>query len=188
MYSASDLRKGLKIEIDGMPYTITEFNFVKPGKGQALYNCKMKNLINGATMARTYRSNDKVDTPQLANKTLQYSYQEGDQYIFMDETYEQVSIAADVLGDARHFLVEDIAVEVLYHNTVPIDVTLPTFIVKTVVQTDPGARGNTATNVLKPATLDGGYEIQVPLFVNQGDVIKVDTRTGEYADRVSKKG
>lgn len=187
MHSASDLRKGLKIEIDGVPYVITDFTFTKPGKGQALYNCRLKNLMSGSTMSRTYRSADKIDQPALEEKSLQYSYQDGENYIFMDESYEQIAIGADTLGQSRFFLVEDISVDVLFHDGRPIEVTLPTFVEKEVVHTEPGARGNTATNVLKPAELDGGYEVQVPLFVNQGDVIKLDTRTGTYADRVTRK-
>ena len=188
MYSASDLRKGLKVEIDGQPYVITEFSFMKPGKGQAIYNCRLKNMVNGSTLSKSYRSNDKIDQPQLTEKTLQYSYTDGDHHVFMDENYEQVAIAAETLGDRALFLKEDVEVTVLFHNGVPIDITLPTFIERTVVKTEPGARGNTATNVLKPATIEGGYELQVPLFVNEGDLIRVDTRTGEYADRVNKKG
>ena len=128
----------------------------------------------------------RIDEPQLEERTLTYSYPEGDNYVFMDENYEQYTIDADVLGDSRYFLVEDIEVDVLFHNGRPIEVTLPTFVTKTIIHTEPGARGNTATNVLKPATIEGGYEIQVPLFINQGDVVKIDTRTGEYADRVRK--
>ena len=187
MHDVSDLRKGLKIEIDGAPYLITEFNFVKPDKGQAVYTCKMKNLVNGSTLTRNYRSGDKVDQPQLEQKKLQYSYIEGDHYVFIDANYEQVILSADALGDSRFFLVEDMAVEVLFHNGRPIEVSLPTFVERPVVHTEPGARGNTATNVLKPATLEGGYVLQVPLFVNTGDVVVVDTRTGTYAERVSKK-
>jgi len=187
MYTASDLRKGLKIEIDGVPYVVTEFNFVKPGKGQALYLCKIKNLLTGAVLTRTFRSNDKIDQPRLDHKTLAYSYPDGDRLVFLDENYEQVYMSTDIMGDARHFLSEDISVEVLYHNGRPIEVTLPTFVEKAIVHTEPGARGNTATNVLKSATIEGGYEIQVPLFVNTGDVVKIDTRTGAYADRVSKR-
>ena len=187
MYSASDLRKGLKVEIDGQPYVITEFSFTKPGKGQAIYNCKLKNMINGSTLSRSYRSNDKLDKPQLSEKSLQYSYADGDHYVFMDENYEQVLISAEALGERGLFLQEDVDLTVLFHNNVPIDITLPTFIERKVMQTEPGARGNTATNVLKPATVEGGYEVQVPLFVTEGDLIRIDTRTGEYADRVSKK-
>jgi len=186
MYTASDLRKGLKIEIDGQPWMITEFSFLKPGKGQAIYNCKLKNMITGTTMNKSYRSNDKFDKPQLDVKTVQYSYQEGDKYIFMDENYEQVELSAETLGDSRFFLVEDIEVEILFFNDMPIEVTLPTFVEKEIIYTEPGARGDTATNVQKPAKIEGEYEIQVPLFINQGDIVKIDTRTGQYADRVAK--
>jgi len=187
VYGASDLKKGLKIEINGVPYAITEFNFTKPGKGQALYTCRLKNMLTGYTFAKTFRAADKVDTPRLEDRSLQYSYQDGDNFVFMDESYEQITLGADVLGDSRHFLIEDGPVDVLFYNGKPIEVTLPTFVEKRIVHTEPGARGNTATNVFKPATIEGGHEIQVPLFVNQGDVIKIDTRTGRYADRVSTK-
>jgi len=183
MYNASDLRKGLKIEIDGVPYDITEFTFTKPGKGQSLYNCKLKNLLNGATMSRTYRSSDKVDQPALESKTLQYSYQDGEMFIFMDENYEQISIAMDVMKDAAPFLAEDDNVDILFHNDKPIEVSLPNFVRKKIIYAEPGVRGDTATNVLKPARIEGGHEIQVPIFINEGDFIKIDTRTGKYVER-----
>lgn len=187
MYSASDLRKGLKIEIDGAPCVITDFQFMKPGKGQALYRCKIKNLITGGTVDKTYRAVDKIDKPNLEERDLIYSYQDGHHYVFMDSaSYEQVLIDADVLGEQRHFLVEDMEVQILFHNANPIEVTLPFFVEKEIMETEPGARGDTATNVQKPAKLDNGYEIQVPLFINQGDRVRIDTRTGKYADRVSK--
>ncbi len=187
MYTASDLRKGLKIEIDGAPCVITDFQFMKPGKGQALYRCKIKNLITGATVDKTYRAVDKIDKPNLEQRDLIYSYQDGAHFVFMDnDTYEQVLIDEEVLGDQRYFLVEDMEVEILFHNNNPIEVTLPVFIEKDIAETEPGVRGDTATNVMKPAKLDNGYEIQVPLFINQGDRVRIDTRTGKYADRVSK--
>lgn len=187
MYNASDLRKGLKVEIDGEPYVITDFNFTKPGKGQALYNCRMKSLISGSTLTKTYRSADKVGRPELSQRELIYSYAEGDNYIFMDENYDQVTVSGEFLGDGRHFLSEDLTVEILFYNGRPVEVTLPTFIEKEILHTEPGARGNTATNVMKPGQIEGGYELQIPLFVNPGDIIKIDTRNGKYADRVSKK-
>lgn len=187
MFTVSDLRKGLKIEIDGAPYEITEYQFVKPGKGQAIYTCRVKHMVNGSTMVKVYRAVDKIDEPKLYQKVLHYSYMDGDHFVFLDENYEQMMISAKVLGDKRYFLLENIEVQVLYHNDQPVDVQFPTFIEKVIEQTDPGARGNTATNVMKPAKIEGGYEIQVPLFVNQGDLVKIDTRTGTYADRVSKK-
>jgi elongation factor P len=186
MYSASDLRKGLKIEIDNQPYAITDFTFTKPGKGQPIYTCKLKNMINGTTLTKQYRSNDKIDKPSLAERTLQYSYIDGVNYVFMDENYEHVLISEDVIGDNKYFLQEDVDVEVLFYNGQPVDITLPNFIEREVTYTEPGARGDTATNVLKPATVEGGYEVSVPLFVNEGDVIRIDTRTGAYADRVKK--
>ncbi len=187
MYNASDLRKGLKIEIDSVPYVVTEFNFVKPGKGQALYVCKLKNLVEGGSMSKTFRSNDKLQKPDLEEKTVVYSYTEGDRCIFMDENYEQVEVPADVLGERRFFLGEDMKVEVLVFNGKPVEVTLPTFVEKDIVETEPGARGNTATNVLKPAKIEGGFTMQVPLFINTGDRVKIDTRTSTYADRISKR-
>lgn len=187
MYNASDLRKGLKIEVEGAPYVITDFQFVKPGKGQALYRCKMKNLVTGGTLDKTYRAVDKIDRPNLEERDLIFSFKDGEQYVFLDSSsYEQLALDAEILGDQRFFLVEDMEVQVLFHNDRPIEVTLPFFIEKEIVETEPGARGDTATNVMKPAKLDNGYEIQVPLFINQGDRVRIDTRTGKYADRVSK--
>ncbi len=184
MFSASDLRKGLKIEVDGHPYVITEYNFMKPGKGQAIYTCRIKSMVDGSTQMKQYRSNDKVDKPQLEEKKLVYSYKEGDNYVFMDENFEQVLLSEKVLGHQRYFLKEEIEVEVLFHNGNAIGIELPIFVERRIVHTEPGARGNTATNVLKPATVEGGYVIQVPLFVNQDEVIRIDTRTGEYSERV----
>ncbi len=185
MYSAADLRKGLRVEINGAPYLITEFNFVKPGKGQAIYNCKLKNMITGGTLNRSYRSTEKIDEPKIEERTMHYSYQEGDKFVFMDKNYEQLDVPAEVLGESRYFLVEEIEVQIVIYNGRPVGVELPTFVQKEIIHTEPGVRGNTATNVLKPATIEGGYEIKVPLFINQGDVVKIDTRIGEYSDRVS---
>ncbi len=183
MLTASDLRKGLRIEIDGAPYIVTEFSFLKPGKGASIYNCKLKHMITGATLNRSYRSNDSFPAPNLEERTMRYSYLEGDQYVFMDKNFEQLNVSAEVLGDNRFFLVEEMEVQILVHNGRPVGVELPTFVEKEIVETEPGMRGNTATNVTKPAKIPGGYEIQVPLFVNRGDVIKIDTRTGGYSDR-----
>ena len=186
-YTASDLRKGLKIEIEGIPYEVTEFQFVKPGKGQAMYKCRIKNMIAGNTMEKTFRAVDKIDTPNIESKSLHFSYQEADKYIFMDnKTYEQVEIHQDVLGDQRYFLLEDLECEVLFHNGRAMTVTLPSFVVKEITETEPGARGDTATNVLKPARIDTGYEVGVPIFINQGDSIRIDTRTGKYVERVKQ--
>jgi len=188
MYTPSDLRKGLKIEIDGVPYEVVEFQFVKPGKGQALYRCRIKNMLTGATQDRTYRAVEKIDKPDLTERDMTYSYHNGTHYVFMDtKTYEEITIEEEVLGDKKYFLIEQIEVTALFHNGLPIDIALPNFVEKEILETEPGARGDTATNVLKPAKIEGGYEIQIPLFVNQGDIVRIDTRTGEYADRVSKR-
>jgi elongation factor P len=186
-YTAADLRKGLRVEVDNVPYVITEFNFVKPGKGAAIYTCRLKSMLDGNTFVRAFRSNDVLKKPDLEERSMRYSYVEGEDYIFMNAEFEQATIPGKVLGDSRFFLFEDCEVRVLYYNGLPVDVTLPTFVEKTIIQTDPGARGNTATNVLKPAQINGGFEIQVPLFINQGDIVKIDTRTGEYSDRVKKQ-
>ena len=188
MYNASDLKKGLKIEIDGDPCMITHFEFSKPGKGQALYRCKIKNLISGNTFDKTYRSVDKINKCFLISKAYIYSYIDGDNFIFSDkETYEEVSLNLDLLAEKRFFITNDMEVEILFHNDRALDLILPNFIELEVSETEPGIRGDTATNVVKSAKLNNGYEINVPIFINEGDFIRIDTRTGQYADRVSKR-
>ncbi len=188
MFNASDLRKGLKVEVDNQPWVITEFEFCKPGKGTALYKCKLKNIITGSTMDRTYRPTDRIDKPNLEEKELLFSYSEGDMLVFSDnDTYEEIRIHKEKLGKNINFLIENAECKVLFYNGQPMEVTLPIFIEKKIVETEPGARGDTATNTLKSAKIDNGYEIQVPLFVNQGDIVKIDTRIGQYVERVSKK-
>jgi len=188
MYTASDLRKGLKIEVDGVPYEVVEFNFVKPGKGQAMYKCRLKNLITRTTIDRTFREVDKIDKPNLEERVVQYSYFDGHHYVFTDpRTYEEVPLDEETLGTARYFLSEEVEVRLLLHNgrVIALEFVKP-FVEKQVVETEPGVRGDTATNVMKPARIDGGYELKVPLFIDQGDWIKIDTRTGEYVERVSR--
>jgi elongation factor P len=187
MYSASDLKKGLKIEIDGDPCMITNFEFSKPGKGQALYRCKIKNLVTGNTFDKTYRSVEKVDRCALISRDYTFSYLDGETYVFSDnETYEEALLNAELLGDLKNFIVDDMQVEILFHNDRALDITLPNFVEMVIAETEPGARGDTTTNVMKPAKLENGYEINVPIFINEGDTIRIDTRDGSYADRVSK--
>ncbi len=187
MYEAGDLRKGLKIEIDGEPYVITDFDFCKPGKGQALYRCKLKSMLTGSTMEKTFRSADRIDQPSLQERELTYSYDDGTAFIFIDsESYEELRVQPEIIGDNKYFLDDNMACTVLFHRDKPIEVTLPYFVDKVIVETEPGARGDTATNVTKPAKIDNGYEIRVPLFVNQGDTVRIDTRTGQYSERVKK--
>lgn len=187
MYTASDLRKGLKIELENSPYEVVEFEFFKPGKGQAMYKCRIKNLLSGNVMDKTFRAVDKIGKPDLEERELHYSYPESDHFVFVDsKTYEQQSISAKVIADQRHFLVEDMEVSVLFYNGEAMQVTLPPFVEKVIAETEPGVRGDTATNVMKPAKLASGYDLSVPLFINQGDTVRIDTRTGKYFDRASK--
>ena len=185
MYSTADFRKGLKIEIDGAPYTIVDFQHVKPGKGGAFVRTKIKNLVSGRVLDQTFRSGEKVGRPDLAEKDMQYLYQEEDRYCFMDnETYEQIFLSADQLGDGKDFLQDNLNLNVLFFKGSPITVELPTFVELEVSHTEPGVRGDTASGGSKPATLETGAVIQVPLFINEGDRIRVDTRTGSDVERV----
>jgi len=188
MATASDLRKGLKLDIDGEPWIITDFDFCKPGKGQSLYRCKLKNMLTGTSMVKTYRSSDKgIEKAKLEERDMYYSYSEGEFFVFSDaETYEEQRIPKEQLGDSAYFLIEDALCSVLLFKGRVIEVTLPIFIEKEIMETEPGARGDTATNVTKPAKIDNGYEIAVPIFLNMGDIIKIDTRTGQYVERVKK--
>ena len=187
MYSASDLRKGLKIQIDGEPYIITEFEFSKPGKGQALYRCKMRNMISGNQFTNTYRSNDKFEKADLAERNMQYLYNQDDEYHFMDtENYEQLFLSGEQMGDNVNFLVDNMEVQVLFFGDRPIDISLPIFVNLEVTQADPWARGDTSGTDTKPVTVETGYQLQVPPFVEEGDKIQIDTRTGEYVTRVKE--
>lgn len=187
MYNVSDLRKGLKIELEGVPWEVVDFQFVKPGKGQAMYKCRLKNMLTNSTVDKTFRAVDHIDTPNLEERELSFSYTEGDHFVFMDhKTFEQYLVSADVVGDKKYFLTEDLEVNILYYNGRAVIVDLPSYVEKKIAETEPGARGDTATNVTKPAKLDNGYELGVPLFINEGDTIRIDTRTGKYFERASK--
>jgi elongation factor P len=183
--ATAEFRKGLKIELEGEPYIIVDFQHVKPGKGGAFVRTRLKSLVTGNVIDRTFRSGEKVQTPALEERMMQYLYQEEDKYHFMDtDSYEQIALTADHLGDESNFLQENVEVRIVFHNGQPIGVELPTFVELKIVQTDPGVKGDTAAGGTKPATLEAGAVIQVPLFLNEGDVIKVNTRTGEYIERV----
>jgi len=187
MYSASDLRKGLKIQIDNEPYILTEFEFSKPGKGQALYRCKMRNMITGNQFTQTYRSNDKFEKPALEERKMQYLYNQGDEYHFMDtESYDQLFITSDHLGDNVNFMVDNMDIQVLFFDDKPIDVSLPIFVNLEVTKADPWVKGDTSGSDTKPVTVQTGYELQVPPFVEEGDKIQIDTRTGQYVTRVKE--
>ncbi len=185
MYSTAEFKKGLKIEIDGSPFIIVDFQHVKPGKGGAFVRTKLKNLLTGRVLDQTFRSGERVKKPDLVEKEMQYLYREGDRYCMMDnETYEQIMLTAEQVGDARLYLIENMNLKVLIFNQQPVAVDLPNFVELTVAQTEPGVRGDTATGGTKPATLESGAVIQVPLFINEGKRVKVDTRTGSYIERV----
>lgn len=185
MYKAGDLKKGLKLEIDDEPYVIEEFEFSKPGKGQALYRCRMRNMISGNRFDRTYRSGDAFKPAALEERKMTYLFNDGQFFTFMDQqSYEQHQLTADQLGEDVHFLVDNLEVAVLLFRDRPIGVTLPNFVVLKVVRADPAARGDTATNVTKLAVMENGYELQVPAFVAEGEKIQIDTRTGAYVTRV----
>ncbi len=183
-YSTAQFRKGLKIEISGEPLIIVDFQHVKPGKGGAFVRTKMKSLISGNTLEKTFRSGEKVDVPNLEEKAMSFLYQDDSGYWFMDnENFEQNCLKEDNIGDALGYLKENVEVSILFHNNKPIGIELPMFMELSVTET--GVRGNTASGGSKPAKLETGKTIQVPLFINEGDVVKVDTRTDEYIERVS---
>ncbi len=183
--STSDFRNGLKIVLDGEPFVIREFQHVKPGKGGAFVRTKVKNLRTGQVLDRRFRAGERVELADVEERTMQYLYQDGDQYVFMDQdTYDQVHLDRSVLGDAVNFLKENIEVQVLFWNGKPINVELPAFIEATVTRTDPGVKGDTASGATKPATLETGAVVQVPLFIKEGETIRVDTRSGSYVERV----
>jgi elongation factor P len=183
--STAEFRNGAKLELDGEPFVIVEFQHVKPGKGGAFVRTKLKSLKTGNVIDRTYRSGEKLDTPNLEEKNMQYLYSTGDDYFFMDnETYEQLSLTGKQIGDSKSWLKEDMVIKVLYHNGEPLSVEVPMFVELKVVRTDPGVKGDTAAGGTKPATLETGAIVKVPLYLEEGEVIKVDTRTGEYLERV----
>ena len=185
MIDSGSLKKGLKIEIDGEPYIITQFEFVKPGKGQALYKCKLKNMVSGVQFDKTYRSGEKIQPASLEEVEMEYLYQDGENYCFMNtSTYEQDFLSDDQVGDASDLLKENTVCSVLYFAGRPIGLTLPNFVELKIESTDPWVKGDTASGDSKPATLETGYVLQVPPFVEEGEVIRIDTRTGQYVERV----
>ena len=185
-FDTSDLRKGLKIMIDGAPYIVVEAQFVKPGKGAAFTRTKMKNLLTGGVIERNIRSGEKMDGADVEDREVTFLYKEGDDaFVFMDKaSYEQTAVPASTVDDAWKFLKENMDCYVTFYNGRAISVTLPNFVELRVTQSDPGVRGDTATNATKPATLETGASINVPMFINEGDTLKIDTRSGEYLGRV----
>ncbi len=185
MISTSEFRRGAKIEYKGEPCEIIDFQHVKMGRGGAIIRTKMKSLKSGNVLEDTFRSGEKFETPHLEEKEMQYLYADGDFHYFMDtETFEQIPLTAAKLGDARKFLKENMKVKILNYRGEPLTVELPTFVELAVARTDPGFKGDTASGGSKPATLETGAVVKVPFHINEGDVIRIDTRTSEYIERV----
>jgi elongation factor P len=185
MYSTTDFKRGLKIELDGAPYVIVDFQHVKPGKGGAFVRTKLKNLLTGRVLDQTFRSGERVKRPDLMEREMQYLYREGDRFCLMDnENYEQIMLTEEQVGEARLYLTDNLDVKVLFFNQQPVAMEVPTFVELEVTQTEPGVRGDTATGGTKPATLASGVSLQVPLFINEGDRVRVDTRSGAYIERL----
>lgn len=185
MISTSEFRNGVKVELKGEPFIIVEFQHVKPGKGGAFVRTKLKSLKTGNVIDRTFRSGEKLEEPDIEEKEMQYLYAAEGQYFFMDiKTYEQIFILEEHLGNSRNFLKEDMATKILFYEGKPLDVELPIFVELKIAKTDPGVRGDTATGGTKIATLETGANVKVPLYLEEGAVIKVDTRSGEYVERI----
>ena len=184
-YNTSDFRKGLKVQLEGDPFIMIECQFVKPGKGQALYKCKLRNLLRGTVLERTWKSGDSIESADISEIQAQYLYRNGDAYVFMcTETYEQYELSSELVDENWKYLKEEMKCDVLLYNDNPIGITPPNHVILTVTHADPAVRGNTATNVTKYATVETGGEFIVPNFIEEGDRIRIDTRTGEYIERV----
>ncbi len=184
MYSTPDFRRGLRIEINDEPFIIVEFQHVKPGKGGAFVRTKLKNLLNGNVVERTFRSGEKVGKPDIEEKEMQYLYTDGDFHFMDNDTYEQTALTADLVGNAKDFLQENSIVTVLFYKGRVVNLDLPTFVTLEVTEAEPGLKGDTASSVTKPVTVETGARINVPLFINPGNRLRIDTRTGEYMERV----
>ncbi len=188
MAFTNEFRKGLKVLLDNdEPFTIVEFQHVKPGKGGAFVRTRLKSLVTGNVLDRTFKSGDKIEVPEMEEKEMQFMYKEGANYYFMDvNTYDQLFVEEENLGDATNYLKEGLTINVSFYKGKAIGVDLPNFVDMVVKKTEPGMKGDTAQNATKPAELETGYVIQVPLFLEEGDMVKIDTRTGDYITRVSK--
>ena len=183
--NTSDFRKGLKVQIDGDPYLMIECNFVKPGKGQAMYKCRLRNLLRGTVLDRTYKSGESIEAAEIEEIDAQYLYRQGDQFVFMNnENYEQYELSAEQVDEAWKYLKEGMNCSMVLFNDNPITITPPNHVVLQIEYCEPGVKGNTASNLTKPVKMETGAEIVCPAFVEMGELIKVDTRTGDYIERV----
>lgn len=186
-YETSDIRKGLKVLINGEPHAVVTFEFVKPGKGNAFTRVRMKSLISGNVLDRTYKTGERLDKADLEDRTVQYLYAEGQEHVFMDvESFEQYHVPAENLGDAVNFVVENMKVDMLLFDGKPLSVELPNFVELDVKAVGAGSKADKVTGATKEAEVETGYKLQVPVFINEGDRLRIDTRTGEYVERAKK--
>lgn len=187
MISTNDFKRGTVIKMDNVLFSVVEFQHVKPGKGGAFVRTKLKNVIKGTVIDKTFRAAEKVEDVRLEKRPMQYLYDEGDTLVFMDtESFEQESISKEIIGDLLKYIKEQDVVEIIMYDEKPISITPPETVVLKVVYAEPGLKGDTATNVLKPVKVETEAEVRVPLFINQGDYIKINTSTGEYVERVKQ--
>lgn len=187
MYATNQFRKGLKVEIEGVPYEIVDFQHVSPGKGRAFTRTKLKNMINQNVTEKTITSGDKLDRANTEEKDMQYLYRDAEGFHFMNQaTYDQVALSEETLGSNKDFLQENLVIKVMYFNERPIGIELPTFVVLKVIETDPAFKGDTVTGGTKPAKLEPGAVVSVPFHIKEGDVIKVDTRDYSYVEKANK--
>lgn len=184
----SDIRKGLKIMIDDQPYTVIDFQFVKPGKGQPYFKCKLRNMVTKAVLERTYKAGEKLEPADVEDRSLQYAHPDGSDFVFMDPaTGEQITVPGDTIGGDSKWICDGMSIDVTLFNGLPIGVSIPSHVVLQIVSTEPGVKGDTASGATKPATLSTGAVVNVPLFVQEGEWIKVDTADGRYLERVNRR-
>lgn len=188
MHETSDFKKGLKILIDGDPYAITDFQHVKPGKGNQFTRTKLRNLLTGSNLERTFKSGEKFGVPDINYRDMNFLYKDETGFNFMDQVnYEQLALSAELVGENSNYLIENLDVKVCFFNDRAVGIELPKSVALKVARTDPGFKGNTVQNTFKPATLETGYIVQVPLHINEGDLLKINTTDGAYVERVSQK-
>jgi elongation factor P len=187
MYQLSDFKKGMKIMVEGQPFVITDFQHVKPGKGNQFTRCKARNLLTGQNREWTFKQGEKFEVPDISTQDMQFLYKDDNGYAFMNQTnYEQISLNDEDVGEAKNYLIENLDCVIVFFNGKAIGVDVPNAVNLKVAKTDPNFKGNTVTGATKPATLETGYVVHVPMHISEGDLLRVDTRTGEYVERVNK--
>jgi len=186
MYDLSDFKKGLRVMVEGSPYQVLDFQHVKPGKGNQFTRTKLRNLLTGQQLERTFKSGERFEVPDVLNKEMTFLYRDDNGYNFMDkESFEQICVMENEIGDAKNYLVENLEVVILFYNERPVSCDVPKAVNLKVAKTDPGMRGDTVTGATKPATLETGLVVKVPLHINEGDLLRVDTLSGDYVSRVT---